>query len=100
MASDEEEPLRYQRSRFTTCLPQGRLYTASHDWLLEEEPDRWRVGLTRFATRMPGDPVEFDIEVAPVEPATIGFYFAKLWYFERLYPLIFRTGASGRALHR
>jgi squalene-hopene/tetraprenyl-beta-curcumene cyclase len=27
------------------------------------------------------------------EPAPIGFYFAKLWYHERLYPLIFATGA-------
>ncbi len=27
------------------------------------------------------------------EPAPIGFYFAKLWYFEKLYPLIFATGA-------
>ena len=27
------------------------------------------------------------------EPAPIGFYFAKLWYFERLYPLIFAVGA-------
>lgn len=31
------------------------------------------------------------------EPAPIGFYFAKLWYFERLYPLIFVTGALVRA---
>ncbi len=30
------------------------------------------------------------------EPAPIGFYFAKLWYYERLYPLIFATGALGR----
>ncbi len=29
-------------------------------------------------------------------PAPIGFYFAKLWYFERLYPLIFATGALTR----
>lgn len=28
----------------------------------------------------------------------IGFYFAKLWYFERLYPVIFTVGALGRAL--
>jgi squalene-hopene/tetraprenyl-beta-curcumene cyclase len=28
-----------------------------------------------------------------LEPAPIGFYFAKLWYFERLYPLIFTVGA-------
>jgi squalene-hopene/tetraprenyl-beta-curcumene cyclase len=26
-------------------------------------------------------------------PAPIGFYFAKLWYFERLYPRIFAAGA-------
>jgi squalene-hopene/tetraprenyl-beta-curcumene cyclase len=29
----------------------------------------------------------------------IGFYFAKLWYFEKLYPLIFTAGALGRALN-
>jgi squalene-hopene/tetraprenyl-beta-curcumene cyclase len=27
----------------------------------------------------------------------IGFYFAKLWYYERLYPLVFTVGALGRA---
>jgi len=27
------------------------------------------------------------------EPSPIGFYFAKLWYFEKLYPLIFTVGA-------
>jgi squalene-hopene/tetraprenyl-beta-curcumene cyclase len=27
------------------------------------------------------------------EPAPIGFYFAKLWYFERLYPAIFTVAA-------
>jgi squalene-hopene/tetraprenyl-beta-curcumene cyclase len=27
----------------------------------------------------------------------IGFYFAKLWYYERLYPLLFTVGAVGRA---
>src|SRR5439155_12704169 len=30
-------------------------------------------------------------------PAPIGFYFAKLWYYERLYPLIFTVPALGRA---
>jgi squalene-hopene/tetraprenyl-beta-curcumene cyclase len=30
------------------------------------------------------------------EPSPIGFYFAKLWYFDRLYPLIFAAGALGR----
>jgi squalene-hopene/tetraprenyl-beta-curcumene cyclase len=32
------------------------------------------------------------------EPSPIGFYFAKLWYFERLYPIIFTVAALGRAL--
>jgi squalene-hopene/tetraprenyl-beta-curcumene cyclase len=31
------------------------------------------------------------------EPAPIGFYFARLWYDERLYPLIFTVGALDRA---
>lgn len=31
------------------------------------------------------------------EPATIGFYFAKLWYYEELYPQIFATQALRRA---
>jgi len=29
-------------------------------------------------------------------PAPIGLYFAKLWYFERLYPLIFAAGALSK----
>ena len=33
-------------------------------------------------------------------PSPIGFYFAKLWYFEELYPLIFTVGALGRAVGR
>ena len=30
------------------------------------------------------------------KPSPIGFYFAKLWYFERLYPMIFTVGALNR----
>ncbi|MEP4685168.1 MAG: squalene--hopene cyclase, partial [Rhodopirellula bahusiensis] len=30
----------------------------------------------------------------------IGFYFAKLWYYERLYPLVFTTAALGRVMQR
>ena len=30
-------------------------------------------------------------------PSPIGFYFAKLWYFEKLYPIIFAVAALGRA---
>ncbi len=31
-------------------------------------------------------------------PAPIGFYFAKLWYYECLYPMIFTVSALGRAV--
>jgi squalene-hopene/tetraprenyl-beta-curcumene cyclase len=34
------------------------------------------------------------------ESAPIGFYFAKLWYYERLYPLIFTVAALGQAVRR
>jgi squalene-hopene/tetraprenyl-beta-curcumene cyclase len=30
------------------------------------------------------------------KPSPIGLYFAKLWYFEKLYPLIFTVAALGR----
>lgn len=32
------------------------------------------------------------------QPSPIGLYFAKLWYYERLYPLTFAVSALGRAL--
>ena len=30
------------------------------------------------------------------QAAPIGLYFAKLWYYERLYPLIFTVAALGK----
>jgi len=34
------------------------------------------------------------------ESSPIGFYFARLWYYEKLYPLIFSVAALGQALCR
>jgi squalene-hopene/tetraprenyl-beta-curcumene cyclase len=34
------------------------------------------------------------------DPAPIGFYFARLWYYEKLYPIIFAVAALGRARRR
>jgi squalene-hopene/tetraprenyl-beta-curcumene cyclase len=31
------------------------------------------------------------------KPTPIGFYFAKLWYFEKLYPIVFTLAALGKA---
>jgi glycine cleavage system H protein len=62
----------YKRSRFSTRLPSDRRYTAAHYWLLEEEPGQWRIGFTKFATRMLGDLVEYDFSVRPGTPVSLG----------------------------
>ena len=66
------EPIRYRRSRFSTRLPVDRRYTAAHYWLAEIEPGRWRVGYTRFATRMLGELVEVSLSPQPGERVAIG----------------------------
>jgi glycine cleavage system H protein len=71
--TDTARALRYyKRSRFVTHLPTDRLYTAGHYWLLEETPGLWRVGLTRFATRMLGEIVEFGLSVPPGDAIALG----------------------------
>lgn len=65
MTDSRSAALYYRRSRFTTHLPRDRRYSPAHYWLLEEAPGVWRVGLTKFATRMLGDVVEFDFGVKP-----------------------------------
>lgn len=62
----------YKRSRFTTWLPPAYRYTQSHYWLAEQEGGIWRVGFTRFATRMLGDLVEHGFNVQPGEAVKVG----------------------------
>jgi glycine cleavage system H protein len=64
--------LPYRRARFSTRLPLGRLYTASHYWLDAGEDGAWRVGFTKFATRMLGDLVEYRFEVEPGGDIAVG----------------------------
>src|SRR6188474_2407424 len=72
MQNDCGPPISYKRSRFSSRLPADRLYTPSHFWLLEVEPGVWRVGFTRFATRMLGDLVEHGFNVQPGERVAMG----------------------------
>lgn len=72
MSSAREHALYYRRSRFTTHLPRDRRYSPAHYWLLEESPGVWRIGLTKFATRMLGDIVEFDFSVRPGTKIRVG----------------------------
>jgi glycine cleavage system H protein len=64
MAIDPKRTIYYKRARFTTRLPIDRLYSQSHYWLAEDSPGSFRIGLTRFATRMLGDFVELRFEVS------------------------------------
>ena len=62
----------YKRARFSTRLPIDRRYTAAHYWLLEEHSGIWRVGFTKFATRMLGDLVEYDFSVKEGDAIAVG----------------------------
>ncbi len=52
----------YKRSNFVTHLPADCLYSPSHFWLARECDGRWRVGFTKFATRMLGEIVDLQWE--------------------------------------
>ncbi len=62
MTKDARDTIYYKRSRFVTRLPVGLRYTEAHYWL-EDRAGVWRIGLTKFATRMLGDLVEYDFNV-------------------------------------
>ena len=62
----------YRRSRFATELPSGCLYAPSHFWLREEPEGIWRIGFTKFAIWLSGDPVECKLSVTPGSRITVG----------------------------
>lgn len=72
MKQSQASTVYYKRSRFSTRLPVGRRYTASHFWLLEEQTGVWRIGFTKFAMRMMGDLVEYSFAVAPRDRVEVG----------------------------
>jgi glycine cleavage system H protein len=73
--ADQPKTLFYKRAQFVTHLPVDYLYSPSHAWVAREpEGEHWRVGLTKFATRMLGEMVDHGFEVeegAAVEPGQI-----------------------------
>lgn len=70
MADTEE--LYYRRILFRTRLLGDRVYTPSHFWLQQQDSGVWRVGLTKFASRMLGDIVEIAFEVTDGQRVEIG----------------------------
>ena len=70
------ETIRFRHAHFSARFPVGFLYAPSHYWMtpMEEPPQAaasrqrgrvWRVGFTKFATRMLGELVEMVVEVRP-----------------------------------
>lgn len=57
--------LHYKRSHFATQLPMDYRYSPSHAWLAQVSEGRWRVGLTKFASRMLGEMVDHGFELQP-----------------------------------
>ena len=54
----------YKRSNFVTHLPTAYLYSPTHYWIAREAEGEnvWRVGFTKFATRMLGEIVDLQWE--------------------------------------
>src|SRR3954447_23288271 len=55
----------YKRATFVTHLPEEFLYSPSHFWLQALENNHWRIGYTKFATRMLGEIVDHQFDVKP-----------------------------------
>jgi glycine cleavage system H protein len=71
---DQEQPksLAYKRARFVAQLPLEYRYSPSHFWIARHTGGIWRVGLTKFATRMLGEMVDFGFDAQPDAPVTPG----------------------------
>jgi glycine cleavage system H protein len=72
VATGRTATLFYKRSHFVTHLPVDYFYTRSHFWLAEQPGGEWRIGLTKFATRMLGDMVDHGFEAEPNAAVTAG----------------------------
>ena len=62
----------YKRSNFVTHLPVDCLYSPSHFWIAQTDAGLWRVGFTKFATRMLGEIVDHQFEKKSGEPVASG----------------------------
>lgn len=112
-----DENLTYGTANVVRALPASPMRDAGIRWLLAAQNDdgSWGGGVrtppsieeTALAvTALDGEParrgaewlVRATDEGRVFPPAPIGFYFAKLWYYEKLYPLIFTAVALKRVI--
>lgn len=66
--------VRFKHARFSARLPEEYRYSLSHYWMCPDpdEEGTWRVGFTKFATRMLGELVEARYEVETGAPVSSG----------------------------
>ena len=60
--ADGKKTLFFKRKHFATHLPLDCRFSPSHFWAKEIE-GFWKIGFTKFATRMLGDMVDHDFEI-------------------------------------
>jgi glycine cleavage system H protein len=75
------DTIRFRHAHFSARFPEGYRYTTSHFWLspagsttteVEDTSGLWRIGFTKFATRMLGELVEMTLSVAAGDTVTPG----------------------------
>jgi glycine cleavage system H protein len=74
------ETIRFRHAHFSARFPVGLRYSPSHYWMSAADPSAaagdgeqiWRVGFTKFATRMLGELVEMVIDVDAGRPVRAG----------------------------
>lgn len=66
--------VRYKHARFSARFPDTFRYSRSHYWMApsESDPGLWRIGFTKFATRMLGELVDCDWNPAFGDEVTPG----------------------------
>ncbi len=96
MSAESSETIFYQRCQFATPLPVQFLYTPGHHWLARQPDGLWRVGLTKFATRLLGEMVEHGFHVVAGAAVTAGDVIGTLEGFKAVVEL--RGVLTGRFL--
>lgn len=67
------DAVRFRHAHFTARFPVGHRYAPSHFWMTSVDGGEvWRVGMTKFATRMLGELVEMLLDVTPGAPVVGG----------------------------
>ena len=86
----------YKRSNFVTHLPVECLYSPSHFWLARMDGGSWRIGFTKFATRMLGEIVDLQFEKQPGEAVVSGEIIGSIEGFKAISDIY--CAADGRFL--